>query len=409
MKMAKSNSTKIEFDGALGEKLAASIDWPHGETRGFAIFAHCFSCSKEFVASRRVANALTEHGFAVLRVDFTGLGKSGGDFSDTNFSTNAQDLIAAANWLDQSYDAPTLLVGHSLGGAAVLAVAPEIQSVKAVATIGAPADIDHILHMFTCSLDEIEENGVGQVDLGGRPFTIKKQFLDDVKSFDLKSQIGKFRGGTLVLHGPTDQTVGVENAEGIFKAAKHPKSFVSLDSADHLLSKLEDASYAAEVIAAWAERFVPSKPSPKVDEGHVVAAESGEGKYHLDVNAAGHHITVDEPLEVGGSDRGATPYGLLSAALGSCTTITLRMYADRKKLAVTHIETWVDHEKQHASDCVECAEGREGRVDVFTRRVLIEGDVDAAQRERLLQIADKCPVHRTLEKSSVVRTMAVQK
>ncbi|MGJ8528459.1 bifunctional alpha/beta hydrolase/OsmC family protein [Maritalea sp.] len=405
--MKKGREPKVEFSGALGEQLAASIDWPNGETRGFAIFAHCFSCSKDFVASRRVANALTEHGFAVLRFDFTGLGRSGGDFSDTNFSTNAQDLVAAAKWLDEHYDAPTLLVGHSLGGAAVLAAAAQIPSAKAVATIGAPADVDHILHMFQCSLGDIEKNGEGEVDLGGRPFKIKKQFVDDVRNQSLGDQIAKFKGAKLILHSPVDQTVGIENAEGIFKAAKHPKSFVSLDNADHLLTKIEDASYAAEVIAAWAERFIPSKAPSIDDEGHTIAAESGEGKYHLNINASGHHISVDEPVSVGGTDRGATPYDLLCAALGSCTTITLRMYADRKKWPVNHIETWVDHAKKHAKDCEECGEGREGRVDIFHRRILIEGDLDDDQRARLLEIADKCPVHKTLEQSSVVTTKAV--
>jgi len=402
--MATEKNTKIEFDGAQGESLAAAISWPQGKTRAFAIFAHCFSCSKDFVASRRVANALTEHGFAVLRFDFTGLGRSGGDFSNTNFSTNIQDLVAAAQWLGANFDAPSLLVGHSLGGAAVLAAAPEIASVKAVATIAAPADVEHILSQFTCSLEEIEANGEGQVDLGGRPFKIKKQFLDDVREFDLPNQIKKFRGATLVLHSPIDALVGIQNAETIFKSAKHPKSFVSLDNADHLLTKLEDASYAAEVIGAWAQRFIPSTGENIQSEGLVVAAESGEGKYHLHVDASGHPLTIDEPLEVGGSDRGPTPYDLLSAALGGCTTLTLRMYADRKKWPVTHIETRVEHAKHHAQDIEDLGEKFEGRVDVFTRNILIEGELDQDQRQRLLEIADKCPVHKTLEKSSAIRT-----
>jgi len=402
--MTTERNTKVEFDGALGDRLAAAISWPQGKTRGFAIFAHCFSCSKDFVASRRVGNALTEHGFAVLRFDFTGLGRSGGDFSDTNFSTNTQDLIAAANWLAENYDAPSLLVGHSLGGAAVLAGAPEIASVKAVATIGAPADAIHILNQFTCSVDEIEANGIGQVDLGGQPFTIKKQFLEDVREFDLPRQISKFRGAKLILHSPIDASVGIENAEMIFKAAKHPKSFVSLDNADHLLTKLEHASYAADVIGAWAERYIPSTEVKSESEGHVVAAESGEGKFHLHVDASGHPLTIDEPLAVGGSDRGPTPYDLLAAALGGCTTLTLRMYADRKKWPVTHIETRVEHAKHHADDCEACTDGHEGRVDVFTRHILVEGELDATQRKRLLEIADKCPVHKTLEKSSAIVT-----
>ncbi|MFT6657638.1 alpha/beta fold hydrolase [Maritalea sp.] len=406
--MATEKNTKVEFDGALGERLAAALSWPNGKTRGFAIFAHCFSCSKDFVASRRIANALTDHGFAVLRFDFTGLGRSGGDFSDTNFSTNTQDLIAAANWLSENYDAPSLLVGHSLGGAAVLAAAPEIPSLKAVATIAAPADAEHILNQFTCSVDDIEANGEGQVDLGGRPFTIKKQFLDDVRAFDLPAQIAKFRGALLVLHSPVDNSVGIENAERIFKAAKHPKSFISLDDADHLLTKLEHASYAAEVISAWADRYIPAQAQKTQTEGNVVAAESGEGKYHLHVDASGHQLTIDEPLSAGGTDRGPTPYDLLAAALGGCTTLTLRMYADRKKWSVTHIQTRVEHAKHHADDCAVCGEGHEGRIDVFTRHITIEGDLDTEQRRRMLEIADKCPVHKTLEKSSAIVTSLVE-
>ena len=402
--MAKGQDQKVKFEGALGEQLAASISWPHGQTRAFAIFAHCFSCSKEFVASRRLANALSEHGFAVLRFDFTGLGSSDGDFADTNFSSNANDLIAAAKWLEENFDAPALLVGHSLGGAAVLSVANKIPSVKAIATIGAPASPEHVLHLFKEDLQTIEAEGQATVDLGGRPFKIKSQFLDDVREHNVDAELKSYRGGLLVLHSPIDQTVGVENAEVIFKAAKHPKSFICLDDADHLLTNLDHASYAAEVIGAWAERFVPSDKEQLVDEGHTVAAESGEGKYHLDVNASGHHLTIDEPVNVGGTDRGPTPYDLLAAALGGCTTITLRMYADRKNWPVTHIETIVDHEKRHAKDCEECGEGHTGRVDVFTRKIHIEGELSVDQRARMLEIADKCPVHKTLEKSSVVMT-----
>ncbi|GLQ17968.1 bifunctional alpha/beta hydrolase/OsmC family protein [Maritalea porphyrae] len=406
--MAAETNQKVEFDGALGERLAAAISWPQGKTRAFALFAHCFSCSKDFVASRRLSNALTEHGFAVLRFDFTGLGRSGGDFSDTNFSTNVQDLIAAASWLEENYDAPSLLVGHSLGGAAVFAAAPEIPSIKAVASIGAPSNSVHVLQQFTCSIEDIEANGEGEVDLGGRPFKIKKQFLDDVRSFDLGAQIAKFRGAKLILHSPVDNVVGIDNAERIFKSAKHSKSFISLDDADHLLTKLEHASYAAEVIAAWAERYIPMEKSDTKNEGHVLAAESGEGKFHLNVDASGHPLTIDEPLAVGGSDRGPTPYDLLAAALGGCTTLTLRMYADRKKWPVNHIETRVEHKKHHAEDCEACGEGREGRVDVFTRFIHIEGELDKEQRHRMLEIADKCPVHLTLEKSSVIKTLLGQ-
>lgn len=397
-------STKVEFEGSQGAPLAAAIDWPQGEVRAFALFAHCFTCSKDLFASRRVSNALTTHGFAVLRFDFTGLGRSGGDFANTNFSSNSADLVAAADWLAKTHSAPSLLVGHSLGGAAVLAVAAEIESVKAVATIGAPADAEHVLHNFSAGLDEIRAKGEAMVTIGGRKFSVKSQFLDDIAGQKLTDNIAKSRAAKLVLHSPIDQTVGIENAEAIFKAAKHPKSFVSLDQADHLLSKKQDAIYAANVIAAWASRYTHEPQEPLKPEGHVVTSESGEGKFHVNINASGHRLSADEPESVGGTNRGPTPYDLLGAALGACTTITLRMYADRKKLPVSFIETIVDHEKRHAEDSAAEGEASSAKIDVFTRRIKIVGDLSEEQRQRMLQIADICPVHKTLERNAVVNS-----
>ncbi|NOZ31938.1 MAG: OsmC family protein [Alphaproteobacteria bacterium] len=397
-------STKITFTGSQNTDLAAALDWPQGEATAFAIFAHCFTCSKDLFASRTLSNALTSHGFAVLRFDFTGLGHSDGEFANTNFSSNAADLVAAASWLAKNHQPPTLLVGHSLGGAAVLAAADRIDTIKAVATIGAPASADHILHLFSQGLDEIREAGEATVQIGGRPFTVKSQFIDDVSGEKLTHRIATLKGAKLVLHSPVDQTVGIENAEAIFRAIKHPKSFVSLDTADHLLSKKADAIYAANVIAAWASRFTNLPKAPLKPEGHVAVAESGEGKYHLNINASGHFLNADEPESVGGTNRGATPYDLLCAALGACTTITLRMYADRKKLPVTFIETLVDHEKQHGADSAGEGNAPAARIDVFTRRIKIVGDLDETQRQRLLQIANLCPVHKTLENSSTIRS-----
>lgn len=401
-------TTKIEFEGSHGTKIAAAIDWPQGKATAFALFAHCFTCSKDLFSSRRVSAALTEHGFAVLRFDFTGLGKSEGDFADTNFSSNVGDLIAAAKWLETNHKAPALLVGHSLGGAAVLAAMPEITSVKAVATIGAPASAEHVLHLFSGGLDEIQKNNEAVVNIGGRPFKIKNQFIEDASSVNMTSQIARIKAAKLILHSPIDATVGIENAETIFKTAKHPKSFVSLDDADHLLSKKEDAEYAACVIGAWATKFVELPEEPEKPEGHVLVSESGEGTYHLNINASGHHFHADEPASVGGTDRGATPYDLLGAALGSCTTITLRMYANRKKLPVTFIETLVSHDKCHAEDSAAdaAADGAKkgAKLDVFTRRIRLVGDLTDEQRERMLQIADLCPVHKTLESTGVVKS-----
>jgi len=395
-------STQVEFRGSQGVNISASIDWPQGAVRAFALFAHCFTCSKDLFASKRVSQALTEHGFAVLRFDFTGLGRSEGEFADTNFSSNVGDLRAAADWLSQTHKAPSLLVGHSLGGAAVLAVAPDIASIRAVATIGAPASADHVLHLFAGDLDEIRANDEAVVDIGGRPFRVKSQFLEDASRINMAKAIVSSRAAKLILHAPLDAIVGIDNAEAIFLSAKHPKSFVSMDDADHLLTNKADAEYAADVIAAWASRFVPALPKPEKPEGHVLVSESGQGLYHLDINASGHHFNADEPVSVGGTDRGATPYDLLGAALGACTTITLRMYANRKKWPVSLIETEVSHDKCHAKDCA--SENATGKLDVFERRIRLVGELTDEQRERMLKIADMCPVHKTLESTAVVKS-----
>jgi len=397
-------STKIWFEGSQGARLSAAIDWPLGETKAFAIFAHCFTCSKDLFATKRVSNALTSHGFAVLRFDFTGLGNSDGEFANTNFSSNTADLKAAADWLAANHKSPSLLVGHSLGGTAVLAIASEIESVKTIATIGAPSSTEHVLKNFADHLEEIHAKGEAMVEIGGRAFSVTSQFLEDVSGHKLADRIAKSRAAKLVMHSPVDAQVGIENAEEIFKAAKHPKSFISLDSANHLLTKKGDAIYAANVIAAWASRFIPEPEKPLKPEGHVTAAESGEGKFHLNIDVSGHRLTADEPESVGGTNRGPTPYDLLCAALGACTTITLRMYADRKKLPVTLIETEVDHKKHHAKDSALEGAGASARIDVFTRRIKLVGELNQEQRERMLQIANLCPVHKTLEQSSVVKS-----
>lgn len=397
-------SQRIEFTGALGNPLAAAIDWPKGPTQAFAIYAHCFTCSKDFFASRRISNALTAHGIAVLRFDFTGLGKSGGAFGETSFTSNTEDIVAAGEWLRANHQAPSLLVGHSFGGSAVLAAASRMESVKAVASLAAPASVDHVLKVFSKGADEIRALEQAEVDIGGRPFMIGRQFVDDIAGTRLTDEIAKLRAALLVMHSPTDDRVGIENAEAIFKAARHPKSFVSLDGADHLLTDHQDAIYVAEVIAAWGSRYVPRQSEQIEDEGHVIVTESGEGPYHLEINASGHALSADEPEDVGGTNRGATPYDLLSAALGACTTITLRMYANRKKFDIEIIETRVSHSKRHAADSAEVADGQNVPVDHFAREIRIVGNIDDEQRRRMLQIADMCPVHKTLERASRVES-----
>lgn len=399
-------SEKITFIGSHGVSLAARLELPEGPPKAYAIFAHCFTCSKDVFAASRIAGALTEHGIAVLRFDFTGLGMSEGDFANTNFSSNVADLLAAADFLRDNYEAPTILIGHSLGGAAVLAAAGDVPEVRAVATIGAPAEADHVVHSFGARIDEIADKGVAEVTLGGRQFTIQKQFLDDVAQQKLEPKIANLKKALLIFHSPVDATVGIESAAQIYAAAKHPKSFVSLDDADHLLSKRADAIYVASVLSAWAERYLPDNTQQenklKAPDNGVLVHETGAGKFQQQVLSGKHTLIADEPVDFGGLDSGPSPYDFLSIALGACTSMTLRMYADHKGIALETVSVEVDHGKVHAKDCEECEQGATGRIDRFERRIAIKGDLDEATRQRLLEIADKCPVHKTLEKGAVV-------
>ncbi len=400
---------RLEFEGSQGHRLAARLDRPLSEPRAFALFAHCFTCSKDLVAARRIAQALAARGLAVLRFDFTGLGHSEGEFANTDFSSNVTDLVRAADHLRQHFRAPALLVGHSLGGAAVLAAAARIPEAKAVVTLGAPADPEHVAEIFGGCRDEIETRGEAEVTLAGRRFRIRREFLEDVAGQKLETAIAGLKRALLVLHGPLDNTVGIEHATRIFTAARHPKSFVSLDGADHLLSRREDAEYAGAVIAAWADRFLPrSEPaaSGPVEPGEVRVRETREGRFTTEIQAGPHALRADEPPGVGGDDTGPTPYGLLLAALGACTSMTLRMYADRKGWPLERATVGLRHEKIHARDCEDC-ETREGRVDRIEREIALEGPLDAAQRARLLEIADRCPVHRTLHGEVSVRTREI--
>ena len=399
---------KITFTGAQGDQLAARLDLPVGRAKAFALFAHCFTCSKDIFAASRIAAGLVEKGYGVLRFDFTGLGASEGEFANTNFSSNIADLLAAAAWLRETHRAPTMLIGHSLGGAAVLAAANDMPGVKAVATIGAPADPEHVTHSFGDSLDRIAEDGEAEVSLAGRTFRINKQFIDDLRTHTQSHAIGKLKAALMVMHAPRDATVGIENARMIFDAARHPKSFISLDSADHLLSDRADASYVAGVLAAWAERYVAEAAEEEGEaavaaEGGVFVSETRQGRFQQEVTAGRNRILADEPVDVGGDDSGFSPYQLLNAALGTCTSMTLRMYAERKGLKLEHVSVRVSHDRIHAEDCAEC-ENKDGYVDRFEREISLEGDLSDAERERLMEIADKCPVHKTLHNEVVVET-----
>ena len=404
---------KMAFPGHSGETLAARLDSPDTPPRAYALFAHCFTCTKDIFAAAQIARSLAETGVAVLRFDFTGLGHSDGEFANANFSSNVGDLIAAADHLRANYAAPALLIGHSLGGAAVLAAAGDITECKAVVTIGAPDDPSHIAHLFG-DTNAIEADGEAEVSIGGRPFRVQKQFLDDISEQSLDDSIADLRKALLVMHGPFDQIVGIESAGAIFAAAKHPKSFISLDSADHLMSKREDAIYAATALAGWASRYLPADeslnvPTVTAGEGEVVVGETGENPFAQSIAAGPHRLRADEPPHVGGGDTGPTPYGLLLAGLGACTSMTLRMYANRKSLPLERVVVRLRHDKIHADDCAEC-ETKVGKIDRIDRVIELTGDLDEQTRQRLLEIADKCPVHRTLESENfIVTELADQK
>jgi putative redox protein len=400
-------SRKIEFPGATGGKLAARLDLP-AEPRAFALFAHCFTCGKDVFAAPRIAEALTARDIAVLRFDFTGIGNSEGDFANTNFSSNIQDLVAAADYLRKNHAAPALLIGHSLGGAAVLAAAPRVPEATAIVTIGAPASAAHVTHNFAADLAEINEKGTAKVTLAGRSFTITKQFLDDVAEQNFIDGLAELKKALLVCHAPRDEYVGIDNATRIFTAARHPKSFLSLDTADHLLRKRDDAIYLADVIAAWASRYLPAaEQSVALPPGIVEVRETLAGPLAQRVSAGRHVLMAGEPVAVGGDDAGPGPYDYLLAALGACTSMTMRLYANRKGLAVERFAVRLSHRKVHAQDCADC-ETKEGNIGEITRDITIEGDIPEAARTRLMEIADRCPVHETLTHEIKIRSRLVR-
>lgn len=395
---------RFTFPGSNGNELAARLDLPSGPPRAYALFAHCFTCTKDILAASRIADGLTGKGIGVLRFDFTGLGGSDGEFSNTNFSSNVDDLIAAADHMRENLAAPQILIGHSLGGAAVLMAAGKMKEVRAVATIAAPADPAHVAHTFQSFVEEIETTGTADVLLGGRPFQIQKQFIEDIRSQNLEAAVAKLHKALLILHAPGDEIVGIENAAQLFQAAKHPKSFITLDGADHLLSRSADAKYAAEIIATWAGRYIDvvDSPKPKAIPGTVIVAETTAGKFtNTIVTGSGHAIVADEPESVGGDDTGATPYDLLLSSLGACKTMTMRMYAERKGYALEHAEVRLSHDKIYAKDCESC-ETKTGKIDQIKTEITLTGDLSDEERQKVFEIAERCPVHRTITSEIII-------
>jgi uncharacterized OsmC-like protein/alpha/beta superfamily hydrolase len=396
-------SRKVEFPGTTGAKLAARLDLT-AEPRAFALFAHCFTCGKDIFAASRIAHGLAAREIAVLRFDFTGIGSSEGEFANTNFSSNVGDLVAAADYLRQNHGRPSLLIGHSLGGAAVLAAAPRVPDAIAVVTIGAPASAAHVTHNFAANLAGIVEKGTAEVTLAGRTFTITRQFLDDLRGQNFLDDLANMRKALLVCHAPQDEYVGIENASTIFTSARHPKSFLSLDAADHLLRKRADGMYVADVIATWASRYLPvSEPAAPLPEGVVEVSETRGGRFLQRVRAGRHLLVADEPVAVGGEDAGPGPYDYLLAALGACTSMTMRLYAERKGINAERFSMRLSHRKIHAEDCADC-DTKEGNIGEITRDITIDGDVPEAARARLMEIADRCPVHQTLTHEIKVRS-----
>jgi len=400
---------KFQFEGEGGHQLAAALDLPDGVPTAYALFAHCFTCGKDVLAAKRIATALAAKGIATLRFDFTGIGSSEGDFANSTFSSNVADLVRAANHLRETRQSPAILIGHSLGGAAILAAAGQIAEAKAVVTVAAPSDPVHVTGLFRDHVDNIREQGQAHVSLAGRPFTIKREFLEDVAENPLMEKIAHLHKALLVMHSPTDDTVGIDNATRIFVTARHPKSFISLFGADHLLSDRRDSAYVADMIAAWATRYVDLAAAPAAETNdkprQVVVRETRNSKFQNTVTVGPHHLLADEPHSVGGDDSGPGPYDFLLAGLGACKSMTMRLYAERKSLPLERATVTLNHSKIHAEDCAEC-ETKEGLLDQIDVAIGLEGPLDADQRKRILEIADKCPVHRTLTSEIRIVTRA---
>ncbi|MCK0191191.1 bifunctional alpha/beta hydrolase/OsmC family protein [Arenibacter sp. F20364] len=404
------NHQKVSFKNGNGETLVGRISLPANQhPHNFVLFAHCFTCNKNLTAIRNISRALTADGFGVLRFDFTGLGESEGEFSDSNFSGNVEDLLEAAKYLEEHYISPTLIIGHSLGGAAAILAAQQISSIKAIATIGAPSDPLHVKHIFKDDIETITDKGTAEVNIGGRSFTIKKQFLEDLKSQSFQETLKNIGKSILILHSPQDNIVEIKNAEEIYIRSHHPKSFVSLDGADHLLSNPKDASYTGEIIGKWSKRYLEMPGAIALEtEREVVSSLDASDGFTTQMKVGSHYITADEPVSYGGNNFGPSPYELVSAGLSACTAMTIQMYVKRKKWPLENVEVHTSYQKLHAADCTNC-DSSEAKIDTFQREIKLTGDLDDKQIARIMEIADKCPVHKTLKSEINIATTLLNK
>lgn len=394
----------VKFKNTKEHTIHAILELPvDGNPVAYALFAHCFTCSKDLNAVVNISRALSKNRIAVLRFDFTGLGESEGEFADTTFSSNIADLVSAYDFIESNYRAPDIIIGHSLGGAAVLSAAHSMPKAKAIVTIGAPYKASHVQQLFKDDLERIEKEGIAKVEIGGRPFQIKKQFVDDLKENEDKDLIKSLNKALLVMHSPQDATVGVENARKIYEHAHHPKSFISLDGANHLLTNKNDSQYVGEIIASWASRYVNYEKENELNTTKQVTVRTTTDRFFTEIKTENHLLIADEPKSVGGTDFGPSPYDLLVAALGACTSMTLRMYADRKEIDLKEIKVHLQHSKEHVVDS-EQSENKNKLLDQIEREIELSGNLSEEERAKLLEIADKCPVHRTLHSEIKVVT-----
>ncbi|MCB7479989.1 bifunctional alpha/beta hydrolase/OsmC family protein [Christiangramia sediminis] len=398
---------EVSFKNSDSKELKGVLELPtNTQPANFILFAHCFTCNKNFHAPSNISKSLASKGYGILRFDFTGLGDSEGEFEDTNFSSNVDDLLAAAEFLEREYKAPSMIIGHSLGGAAALFASKKLESVKCMVTINAPSNLSHVQKHFESSLEEIEKEGFANIKIGGRSFKIKKQFINDLKKNQDASALKDIKKSLLIMHSPQDEIVSIDHAEELYKAAWHPKSFVSLDGADHMLSTKADSEYVGTVISAWASKYIKEPKTPELETDHEVMANLGASGFTTQIIAGNHHLIADEPVKVGGSDLGPNPYELVSSGLAACTSMTIQMYARRKEWEISNVETHVSYSKKHAEDCENC-ENDMAKIDSFEREISIKGDLDKTQLERLMEIADKCPVHKTLSSKAQIITKLI--